>query len=396
MEQKMTYTEMLERLMSRELNKSVEFKAQVLYFEDNLPESFSLTKVLSVENSELTGFGRLLVDFLDRETESSKRSYLDLVWRVMAWLEFQDLMDLELEVKDSMNMLNYHYCYFEATRTLIESLHAGINGYFHAAVALLRPFIELAVLEVYFRKRKEIDTSYKSFRRWFSGKKGQFQFKNTVDQIFSPEDKKRFSAVRQRILGAYRGTSKYVHKPRFDESFVYIRKTNTVEPSLEAIYYWIIFTSIVLQSVLWLYVLKYPMSLFPVDIVQKFAYNWPVGVFSDRCNALILERALGKEDFDAFKKDLGDNARVKGLLNWYDEFPDKTHNKIETSWLNSAKTWTKEAGNITRKAERIALAKAHLRANLWALSYPPVENQRLEIPIDDSVLEYSKTKHLFS
>jgi len=258
----------------------------------------------------------------------------------------------------------------------------------------LRPFIELAVLEIYFREKRENEGNYESFQRWFNCKQGQPPFKNTVNYIFNSGDNRKFPVVRERIFAAYRGTCKYVHKPRFDESFAYIRKTNTLEPSLEAIYYWIHFTSIVFQSLLWLYVVSNPMCLFPVDIVKKFGYSWPIGLFADRSNTLIIEKAIGKQDFDTFKNDLKNIPRVKTMLKWYNEQPIKTENEIETSWLNSAKT-CEEAKNITRKAERIAFTKAHLRAILWALSYVPIENKLLEIPIDDSVLEYTKTKHLF-
>lgn len=398
MKQKSTYIDLLNRLINREFER-FKFVAEGSYFKENPPTSYSLERVLHLKEDELNRFGRLLIDFLDKQPEDYKKSYADLTWRIKAWLEFQDLMDLEMDIEgsDTTAKLNYHYCYFEATRTLIESLHSGINGYFHAAIALLRPFIELAVLEIYFREKRKKEGNYKSFQKWFNCnncKQGQ-PFKNTVNYIFNSGHNRSFPVVRKRIFSAYQGTCKYVHKPRFDESFAYIRKTNTLEPSLEAIYYWIYFTSIVLQSLLWLYVVSNPICLFPVDIVKKFGYNWPIGLFADRSNALIIEKALGKQDFDAFRDDFRDNPRVRTILEWYNEQPDKTEDEIEASWQTFAKTFVGAEAITTCKAERIALTKAHLRTILWIFSYLPIENKLLEIPINDSVLEYSKTKHFF-
>ena len=166
-----------------------------------------------------------------------------------------------------------------------------------------------------------------------------------------------------------------------------MRKSNTLNPSLESIFYWAHSSSIVLQSILWLYVISYPMCLFPVDVVKKFGYNWPMGVFFDNSNSKILERALGHNDYIAFQNDLKNHPDVEEKKEFYNSSSLKNKENIEESW-NDLKDNNWE--NFHSKEERIAILKCKFRAISWALSYLTPPKDFSEIDLDESTLKYSK------
>ena len=379
----------MKKLFDLEVSGS-SYTASHTYIKGDIPIHNSLRNVLHLNDEELSQCGQFLLDFLDNPSSEFKDKYSDLSWRVQAWFEFQDILESSLGLQNEQAILNRHYCYLEATNILIDSLMAGIGGYFNASISSLRSFIELAVLEIYFKEISIVDGDYRKFRKWFSYESGPTPFKNTVEFIFPEEDNRGFEIVKERIYGAYKGTSTYVHKPRLDSSFTMMRKSNTLAPSMESIFYWVSCSSLVLQAIEWLYVISYPMCLFPVDIVKKFGYNWPMGVFFDNSNSKVLERALGNDDYAAFKKDLENHPDVKAKLEFYNNAPSKSKEEIEKSWYESRDDRDKHHS----KEERITISKAELRAISGALTYKAPTKDFSEISPDESMLKYSKSKRV--
>ena len=374
------------KLLDIEYN-GLSFISSGYHVKNDVPFHNSLRKVLNLNDDDLSKKSKLIIKFLEDSSEF-KDKYSDLSWQVQAWFEFQDILETSFELQNgNEQLINNHYCYFEATRILIESLITGLEGHFNASISLLRSFIELAVLEVYFKEKSTVDGNHKRFLRWFSYESGNTPFKNTVDFIFTKEENRNFNIVKDRINGSYKDTSIYAHKPRLNSSFTVMRKSNTLNPSLESIFYWAYFSSIVLQSILWLYVISYPMCLFPVDIVKKFGYNWPMGVFFDSSNSKILERALEHNDYIAFQNDLKNHPDVEKKMEFYNSTSSKNKEYIEESWTGLMDS---NFENFHSKDERIAAFKAKFRAISWALSYKAPLKDFSEIDIDESKLRYYK------
>lgn len=364
------------------------FTSSCNYIKNDIPFHNSLRKVLNLNDDDLSKKGKSISNFLDDSSLEFKDEYSNLSWQVQAWFEFQDILETSFELQnENEQFLNNHYCYFEATRILIESLITGLEGHFNASISLLRSFIELAVLEIYFKEKSIIDGNCKGFLRWFSYESGHTPFKNTVEFIFTKEENRNFKIVKDRVNGSYKGTSIYAHKPRLNSSFTVMRKSNTLNPSLESIFYWAHFSSIVLQSILWLYVISFPMCLFPVDVVKKFGYIWPMGIFFDNSNSKILKRALGHDYYMAFQNDLKNHPDVKEKIEFYNSTSSKNKECIEESW-NDLKDSNFE--KFHSKDERIAILKCKLRAISWALSYQAPTKDFSEIDLDESTLKYSK------
>ena len=393
--EKTNFDEHIKRILDRECQGRIFTSSGSFY--TRLPEDISLRNILQIKKGYLSKRGEFILHILENRQGKDKKHFSDLCWRIQAWLEFQDIMNRSIDWESDNDPLNLscHYCYYEATRILVEILESGINGYFNSSIALLRSFIELAVLQIYFKER---DDNYNSFYKWFNGKSGHSPFKNTVNFIFSKDKNKKFVVVKERLLGEYSGTSIYVHKPRLDESFTIMRGSNTLEPSLESIFYWMFVTSMALQSAIWLYVITHPLCLFPVDLVKKFGYNWPEGIFFDRTNTMILKRALGDTDFEEFKRDLKDNQWVQDMLQFYNDQPSKSDEEIEETWQKLPSNKEKTLKNVKEEGKRIAQLKSESRAIFWAFTYLNPINEINDFssstPIDESILDYAKTKHL--
>jgi hypothetical protein len=117
-------------------------------------ERASLREVLRYFGIEESSYAKQLIDYWDRDRSDL---YLLAVRSIAAWLDFLPALstrvildrDAPLEEKSTDAISLQHHAYFEATMTLGDSVAAGLAGHPRAAVALIRPFLELATAEVF-------------------------------------------------------------------------------------------------------------------------------------------------------------------------------------------------------------------------------------------------------
>ena len=143
-------------------------------FNGEIPPTYSMTSLLGLSYDELKPFTKDVLEVLERDD-----SFLELKLGYQAYFQFQDILNLSIESID-VPMENRHYCYFESLVYLRESLVSWLDKNVLAAITLLRPFLELTILHIYWYVRCEID-GYKHFYMWFRGEKNKPPFKNQVE-----------------------------------------------------------------------------------------------------------------------------------------------------------------------------------------------------------------------
>jgi hypothetical protein len=359
------------------------------YFGDPRPPDTSLTLLLGLDNENIKPFTKDTLAFL-----KNNEDYKSLRNGVRAYFQFQDILDLDLT--DTIDFTNRHYCYYESMVFLREGITSWLDGNVLSALTILRPFMELAILHIYWYLRSEAK-GYKAYYEWFNGNKNKKPpFKNQVDFIFTKfkenlnVEPKRLYLMKETLLNAFGGLSSYNHTPQIEESMTGMSKS-TNNLSFDTFYYFLANIDLLLKQIVYLYVLAYPMSLFPVDRVKKWGFSGPVGIYIDETNYQSIAIYLGEENVTKLKTSLSSLDDVRTKLDWYHGFPDLSTLEIETDWKKFlADTHPKETSSPITKVfdlgNRIAIHKAQFRALNWKMNYHHAQKDVDKI-VSDQALE---------
>jgi hypothetical protein len=341
------------------------------YFEGD-PVDTSILDILAIDREGLKPFTRQLLNGGDESLPEERDEWLaKLRWEIRAYLQFQDILDVPVEG----DIVNRHYCFYESLVYLRESVMSWLDGNVLAALTLLRPFMELSLLHLYWHLHYKDRGSSKPYYNWLMGEGGKPGFRNAVDYIFKKltargyVEERRLDELKRVILNAYKTLCSYNHTPKMEESLTTLGG-GFGSIAYESFAYYLITVNLVLRQIVYSFILVYPMVLFPVDGYRKWGFNGPVGLFFDKCNYAILETCLGKKNISGLKQSLRSVPEVDSLLTWFEGLSDAEQAELEAGWQRfrqSSKTET-ECNEIPM---RLALFKAFHRAAAWALNYVP-------------------------
>jgi hypothetical protein len=394
------------------------FGAVAVQYGGALPERAELLDVLGIGSSSLSPRAQRTLAFLDGGEVPSRTqgTWLDLGWRVHAWLEFQDLLEVPVVPADQEVRLsgstpretvdryrkfreqggrvrsNLHYCYYEATTILVESLVCGLEGLYNAALGLLRPFVELALADVYFRERwLDRQDNYAELYRWIEAPRDKGlafggMLKYVIERrprmelevglgIPAPRQGMRLP-ISELLRRSYAGACAYLHKPKPSESITAMRASNDSGAAFEPLCFWLTVAAGLLHCILCLYAVAYPMSLYPKDIVSRFGFgSRPVGMFFDESNGKVLARALA-DDGATLRHELESDAEVLHREELYKSQPPLSSQEIEATWqawCNQQEQFGDRSASaarlVTEQAYRICSVKAIYRVLGWMLNY---------------------------
>ena len=333
------------------LKKKNEHKVLVFlkYYKDDIDmEPDTLMNMLSLDESLLNEGGKILVQYLENLPQEEKQliSYNNFKWKLSAFLSIQDVFDMKIQPDLSHINQEYlfqlRYFYYESKYILTESIITGLNGSHIGNKHLMRSFLEFNLLQNYFTRENERRQSFKPVNDYFE--KGITpSFSKLVDKAL-PNDsfckpiKKRFQSEFNNLSGLYSHTYDPKNSPKHSGAF---QPGNTVE----SIYFWIHW-SLVLEMVLWLYFVNYPTLFYPVDILKKFGFNPPMGLFVDESVGRIIRMAIPKEDFDLFKSYANQQSTVQDIMNFYESQNDMTEEEIWATWTEEERPSTLEEAHV--------------------------------------------------
>ncbi len=272
-----------------------------------------------------------------------------------------------------MHVWNRHYCFYESLFYLRDSISSWLDGNLLASLALLRPFLELSVLHIY-RHVTADKNGHEKHLEWVHGKKNKPNFHAMVDlsieRIEAAEfcNTERLNLLKESLKKAFKSLCAYNHSPQLDESISTMSKGN-FSISAESVLFYLVVASFVLRQVIYLFVLAYPTSLFPVDKYKKWGVSPPVGLYFDEYNYAAIREFLGAENLETLKLQLENCDDVVDLMSFYnscEDLPDETLNEL---WANFCKhTKMQMNRGIMDRKKRILLSKAVIRAINWGSS----------------------------
>ena len=349
------------------------------YFQGDPPEK-ALFEVLNIPESQLKSFAIELIKGA-KEDETMKKTLNEFSQGISAYTQFQDILDITFRETDPE--INRHYCYYESLVYLREIGACFLDKNFLAAFTLLRPFMELAILHLYWFMRCE-ETGYHPYYQWLNGTKEKPPYKHMFDYVFENlstrdyVDSKRVSHLREILQKIYRMLCAYNHTPKIEESLVTL-SGGQYRLSLFAFFYFLFWANMLLRQLVYLYILVYPMSLFPVEGYKKWGFGGPVGIFIDPVNFAYLRSFLGEENLSRLQEQLEAFPQVQDLVDDFEQRPDLSEEEIEESWQKFESSLNSET-DLSDIIVRLARAKATMRAISWGLNYIQISTNEQEIP----------------
>ena len=363
------------------------------------PSDISFVGLLNLNPDNLKPFTKELLDPC-QQSEWLRASLSDLSRGINALFQFQDILEITLDVEDT-DLVNRHYSYYESIVYLRESVNSWLDRNVLAGLTLLRPFLELSVYHIYWYIRGK-HSNYKVYYGWLKHGKGKPNFQNTLNYIFDNlptrecVNEARLKELKESVQNDYKTFCAYNHTPQINESIT-VKGGSLGNLALESFYYYLVLINILLREITFLYILTYPMSLFPVDKHIKFAFGGPIGLFFDKMNYGILEAYIGSKNTSNLKQSLKLADEVESLKNWFDNLPSLTSEEIEEDWdhiKQKIPNLDKDTGgiqdDIKRLYMRLALMKSHNRALGWALNY--VNGETRDDEISEEIIEELKKR----
>ena len=369
-----------------------EFTVYGEYFE-GMPTDTPLEALLNIDKEHLKPFTKDILNLTD-QPDDFRNVMSELSRGINAYFQFQDILDVELDL--DTEMVNRHYCYFESLMYLRESVVSWLDRNVLAGLTLLRPFLELALLHIYWYLKCSRKT-YVKYYEWLKNGKGKPPFQNSLNYIFEhlptieQIGKTRADELKNNIQYIYKSLCSYNHTPKLEDSIA-AKSGGFGNVHYEYFLFYIMTINILMHQLIYLYILAYPMSLFPVNKYEKWGFtDYPVGLFFDRMNYAILEHFVDTDNINKLKNSLKDASDVISLMQWFNSQPILTEEQIENSWrqviARHPESKMKEAVEL---GERIALIKSYDRSLQWAQNYVVEDEKYRDIP--DEVLERDRKR----
>ena len=131
----------------------------------------------------------------------------------------------------------------------------------------------------------------------------------------------------------------------------------------------------------------------PKDVLSKFGFNPPMGLFVDKNCSTVIKNSLSNDEYNEFKSYASKNQDVNSIIEWYEDKPDLTKVEIERTWDSE------EDGNMPDSLDEAWLmVKTKFRAIKEVMAQSIHENpEPEEYTIKDlkQFFDYSKWKKLY-
>lgn len=374
-------------------NTNVSYFVHTEYFQGDNPPDISFASLLNLNSEKMKPFTKTLLE--DPDILGDREDIKDLRAGIYAFAQTQDILNFDFTIYNS-SILSFdsgdfdpdvwysqHYCYYESLVYLRESVVSWLEQNVLAALTLLRPFLELAISHLYWHLQCD---NCKSFYRWFRDEKRKPPFKNLLNAVF--DNLREQELVAQEFLDAtkkilsdiYATCCAYNHTPRIEESIVTLGAGRD-KVSVRSFLYYCHLARTLLRRVMYLYVLAYPISMFPVNRYERWGFwGGPIGSFFDENNYAILKAYLGPEMISNLRQQLESSPHVQGLcsglFSFFEQAPKLTEQEMMDSW-EEFKRETDSQIEANSIGEMIAISKAHKRALGWLINYSPKLNSNV-------------------
>ncbi|MBK8243334.1 MAG: hypothetical protein IPK88_07910 [Saprospiraceae bacterium] len=302
-----------------------------------------LIDILQLNKDLINENGKHIIDTLENDSEFPLyEDYQKLKIKLFAFLCIQDIFPetgyIDYANKDSSAL---HYFYYESLHILREFFYLGFNNFYISSQHLMRTFIEFNIRQCYISKKCQRENSYKPLNDYL--KSGIWPSNQKMFNYFLPKDNfvNPLKRALQTILENVSNTS-HAYPPELSA-----RKRGNLnfEYQQETFFFWYPLASY-FNSVLWIYYVMFPMLLKPKDIIRKFGFNFPIGLFISEYQFKFFELTLNG-DLNEFIKYCNTVDEVKDIEAFYESKSDLSNNEIKESWTEEEELRSNFGGYIS-------------------------------------------------
>lgn len=297
---------------------------------DDSSTKASLSLLLGLDSNHLNRNGKLIFEHLESDEKYFYSEVYDsLKGKINALLTIQDIYPGTIYDEKSLDSMNKSmYFYYESIHLLREYFYCGFNNLPSAGLSIARTILEFSIRQCYFYKVCDSAKSYNPLECYFKSE----EISSTQRQLNKILSKGSFEApIRKMIQDTLVDLSK-------GGSHAYVPKHSSLDEfkinhkyTLSSLYFWVEMNHI-LTACLWCYYYTFPMLFAPVNILKKFGFSPPLGIFISDRQHLTIKNSMEKDDYDIFLKRSLSLEEVKGNLEWYDSLPNMNRQKIKKSW----------------------------------------------------------------
>lgn len=289
----------------------------------------SLKNALFINDYELNQIGKSTLELFDDSL--LKELHSDMSWLIQSIWEFQDLQSGRVFINPIW--MKQGYCFFESVNVLRDSILVGLNSYYHVSISGLRSAFELILLHSYWESNKDSEDDLTSFSDWIEGKVSKLPFKTLLKNLELRFALPPFLELPKRLGIVYGKLCSYAHTPIISESFTRMKQSNLPTINKSTLRYWMNLYNETLRCLLDLLIVCYPMSLFPVNLLKKFGFNPPAGLFFDEQNCRPLKQVVGIEEFERYRDwFFTNNFNISGLLDWFNGNKNLSIKEVKDTW----------------------------------------------------------------
>ncbi|MFD2871905.1 hypothetical protein ACFS5N_05465 [Mucilaginibacter ximonensis] len=325
----MTKDEFLKNMFSN-VGESILSSTAIFPMDDSFETKMPLIRILNLDETKISEEGKLILDILENDREAVHHvEFLRFKWKIWALTIIQDIFPGRIYNDFSLDVYNaQYYFYYEGLHLIREFFYVGLNNFLKAADHLLRTILEFNIRQCYFSQKSEETQSFNPVKIYLE--KGHCPTNQSMLNSFLPNDSlgKATKVNIQNLLKRLSNSSSHAFNP--DNSSRYHGRLH-FEYTPDSMVFWIKL-DLIITPVVWSYYLLYPMIFQPKNILKKFGFNYPAGLFISELHYNIVKNSLSTEDLNLFKKFSGEQQVVSDLDAFYDSQDDLTLDEITSSW----------------------------------------------------------------
>jgi hypothetical protein len=257
---------------------------------------------------------KLTDDFLSEHPELNKKIG-DLNW---AYNEIGGVIPQYIGKYGS----GHYFPYMESQYELECSFQlVRLSFYKHAFISLRNAF-ELGLLSIYWDRN---DDSEVLIKNWYKSKEDTPFKKQIIKGLSSIDNVQEFCKyydLIERIVKIYGDLSDFNHTKGYSFSANKLNQSNFTRFNESALKEWIKYFEKVVQLLLTIHILKYPVAIQYTPMIQKFGINAPFGTFLDVEQSENIKLVLDQKELVILQQISDNDENAKTLAAWVNSHSD--------------------------------------------------------------------------
>jgi hypothetical protein len=281
----------------------------------NTKIDFASLKFNHAENISLTE--KFLLDNCDLHSKIDK-----LVW---AYHEIGNVIPQNIPKLFSGHVFPFNESIYE-----IECSYQLLKlAFYKYSFIALRNALELGLLSVYWDKN---DNSESLIQNWHDSKEDTPFKRQIISGLKSIANINEFCNhfdLFSRLNKIYDDLSDYTHTKGYNYSAQNLNNANFTRFNEKVILEWLNLLECVIQLLLTIHILKYPVAIQHTPIQDKFGINGPFGGFLDVFQSEQIKEVLDPDEFAILKTISDNDDSAISLAEWVNSQPDLTEDELK-------------------------------------------------------------------